>query len=200
MLTVCCAAQDFCPSPDPVYPYWSLCNAPAKYREPYNLASSTLERLIAEWDESNSTYYIRLTETFGEGGDEFTLLPLDFSASTVYHNATVSIASSVSGSSYLSWRREGDAEWFLQLSDSESDAANFQLVYAPDVLLPCPLVYGARCEAYYLLSAPGSYTSGLTAYVEDEATYITLGQEGSNGDLPLLLHTTSTSGNRHTVA
>lgn len=200
----CVAAQEFCPADDEdlVYPYWSPCGAAAVFGERYHIVSANVSEggLVGNWDESNSTLtysYVRLTGSVDDLGDTVTLLSPDPQryGTAVRQNDTVIVATRALRpfSRFWGWRSEGGAEteWFLaEQRCLDCVAANLAFVYAANVTVlgrPCPRLLGVRCQAYYLTSAPGTFTSGLARYVANGETYITLGDEGSVGDLPIVL-------------
>ncbi|KAI5055488.1 hypothetical protein GOP47_0029009 [Adiantum capillus-veneris] len=153
-----------CPT-DLVYPYWSTCFSPAKYygREVYELGDTTDGNLAPEWDESNSTYYMRLAE---EGAKYlFTHLTREYRfAVSQFDNLLIK---NVDTGRYLGWRQEGEDEFFLVEGDGFTF---FSFSKVEGVSLLCPRMANARCEAYYIVDS-GYPSMGLTPYVEDGVTY-----------------------------
>ncbi|KAI5064808.1 hypothetical protein GOP47_0019503 [Adiantum capillus-veneris] len=175
------AENSLCPLEDlgflPVYPYWSLCINPAVYEtEGYmlqGLGGSGGGYLAPEWDESNSTYYVRLSE---EGATYVLTNPSDDIRNFVAQAQDVYFTNSNSGR-VLSWRQEGD-EYFLVEVDVDDQYSAFQFL-ASTYSLPCPAILTARCVAYYVASYSDS-SLGLSYYEEDGATYFKKGQDLSS--------------------
>lgn len=200
-----------CPDTQLVYPYWTFCGGqPAVYGDAFYIVSArswtARGGLVSELDETNQTYYMRLTGSLDDWGTLYTLLPEDPSllGTPIPWNGRVLITSNPDSSSvngFLAWRSEGEGEWFLEeLHDCNSTClpATFNIVYAPPdlfrIALACPFIWPPpHCEMYVLTSTPGTYTSGLASYVENGVTYITLGEEGTPGNLPIVFRRPSSS-------
>ncbi|MCO5595055.1 hypothetical protein L7F22_049092 [Adiantum nelumboides] len=159
-------SQD-CPA-NLVYPLPSTCFHPAKYYglEVYELSDvGGLGNLAPEWDESNSTYYVRLADDGGK---------YHFAHWTRQYRFTVSqsdnlLIKNAETYRFLGWRKEGN-DYFLVEQQGEPGAIEFQFSQVENVTLTCQKVTDARCEAYYILDFKDAFT-GVTAYVEDEVTY-----------------------------
>ncbi|KAI5065112.1 hypothetical protein GOP47_0019807 [Adiantum capillus-veneris] len=158
-----------------VYPYWSTCFSPAKYygQEVYEFGgilvnnSITSGNLAPEWDASNSTYYVRLAEAGAKY--LFTHLTLEYRFA-VSQFANVLIRN-VDNGRVLGWRQEGEDEYFLVEGHWPiSELTFFRFSKAEGVVLPCPLLLHARCEAYYIVDFKDP-SVGFTAYIEDDITY-----------------------------
>ncbi|MCO5594664.1 hypothetical protein L7F22_048697 [Adiantum nelumboides] len=161
-------SQD-CPS-NLVYPLPSTCFHPAKYYglEVYELSDvGGLGNLSPEWDESNSTYYVRLANN----GGKYTLAhwTRQYRLFTVSQSDNLLIKNAETGR-FLGWKKEDDDDYFLVEQQGEPGAIEFQFSQAENVTLVCQKVTDARCEAYYILDFKDAFT-GVTAYVEDNVTY-----------------------------
>ncbi|MCO5593342.1 hypothetical protein L7F22_047353 [Adiantum nelumboides] len=159
-----------CPADGLVYPLHSTCFHPAVYygQEVYELGDQLLGNLAPEWDETNSTYYVRLAE---DGAKYlFTHWTREYRFA-VSQSERLVILNAETGR-VLGWRQEGE-EYFLVEQTSEpviGGAADFMFSKVENVTLPCARIANARCEVYYILSFEDA-SVGLTAYVEDEVTY-----------------------------
>ncbi|MCO5598428.1 hypothetical protein L7F22_052523 [Adiantum nelumboides] len=139
------AGQPFCPTGDLVYPYWSLCTNPAKYDESFSIIGASSGEGLAPLGS-----YVVMSST-----PATYQLAYNSSAETrssVAQGENFTVVNAATGKS-LAWG-EIDGEYLLIESDSE--AATFQLLQDDTAALPCPLVYGARCAAYNLISGDGS--------------------------------------------
>ncbi|MCO5595015.1 hypothetical protein L7F22_049052 [Adiantum nelumboides] len=160
-----------CPAAELVYPLHSTCFRPAVYysQEVYELGGGLLGNLAPEWDESNSTYYVRLAED----GAKYLFTHLSFEYRYVVSQSESLLIQNAETGRYLGWRQEGDDEYFLvelETSGVIGAAADFQFSKVENVTLPCVRMANAKCETYYILDVEDA-SVGLTAYVEDEVTY-----------------------------
>ncbi|MCO5593346.1 hypothetical protein L7F22_047357 [Adiantum nelumboides] len=161
-----------CPAAGFVYPLYSTCFHPAVYygQEVYELGDAgLLGNLAPEWDESNSTYYVRLAED----GAKYLFTHSTFEYRFAVSQSQRLVIRNAETGRFLGWRQEGDDEYFLVELELETSAADyFMFSKEENVTLPCVRIANARCEAYYILSFEDE-SVGLTAYVEDEVTYFT---------------------------
>ena len=185
--------NDICPTADEaVFPYWSLCFAPATYSYSggvYTIGSVGSNAgygqfLAPEWDSENSTYYVRLVDADSSPANYVFTHSSKEIRSYVATNATDIIIVNADTQRYLAWRDEG-GEKFLVESDTSDDVFKF----TPDdsVSLGCPRILYARCQAYDIASGSDP-SSGLTAYEEaDGAIYFKLATDDL---VPFVLGTT----------
>jgi hypothetical protein len=164
-----------CPSvAEAVFPYWSICFNPATYHTPYFIesqgAGTQLMYLAPEWDESNSTYYVRLVNgSEGAASYSFSYFTRELRPFIGAGDLRIVVTNTESGR-YLSWREEG-GQYFL--IESEYSDAIFSFAYDGSVNLACPLILHARCAAYNLISS-SDFSLGLAPYEEDSAVYFQL--------------------------
>ncbi|KAI5065524.1 hypothetical protein GOP47_0020219 [Adiantum capillus-veneris] len=138
------------------------------------LGGSSGGYLAPEWDESNSTYYVRLSE---EGATYILTNPSDDIRLFVAQAQNFFFINADSGR-VLAWRQEGD-EYFLVEVDTDDEYSTFQFLESTAYSLPCPAVLTARCVAYYAASYSDS-SQGLSYYEEDGATYFKKSQDLSS--------------------
>ncbi|KAI5074557.1 hypothetical protein GOP47_0010518 [Adiantum capillus-veneris] len=160
-----------CPDIDTkVYPYWSMNWNPAQYGESYQLRVTPslgyeASQLAPEWDETNSTWYVRLAEA---GATYVLAVPFGLERPYVSQKEDLHIVNMNTGR-VLSWRQEGDDEYFLV--EADAGAAPLQLQWNNTVGQACPFLLNVCCAAYSVLS---NSSMGLSPYVEDEAVYLKL--------------------------
>jgi hypothetical protein len=185
-----------------VFPYWSLCDSPAIYAYSggaYKLQSqgngSTNGYYLApEWDETNSTYYVRLVEDATDAARyEFTHITEEFRLYLGVNDTKIIIINADSGRS-LEWRDEGNGQYFLVEANFEpSSAAEFRFRSDDSITLPCPRIANARCGAYNIVFSSSSSSDGLGPYEENGVVYFTLAS--SDNLTPFtLINSTTTSG------
>ncbi|MCO5597737.1 hypothetical protein L7F22_051818 [Adiantum nelumboides] len=143
--------QDFCPTGELVYPYWSDCTNPTRYDESFSFVAVSQSRGLAPLlNESNSTYLVVLSS-------QLATYKLAYnssvgSRSNVTQGQDFTIENVATNRSLASVEKNGE----YLLIESDSGAATFQLLQDDTVALPCPRLYGSRCATYKLISGDGS--------------------------------------------
>eukprot|EP00250_Pteridium_aquilinum_P012168 c20546_g1_i1 orf=152-946(+) len=171
-----------------VYPFSARCDSPARYYgvEVYELGAYLVEGSLApEWDETNSTYYVRLADSGAKYKFMHRTREYRFAVS---QSDDVIIVNTETGRA-LGWRKEGEDEYFL--IETEEDVAILQFA-AYDGAVACPLIYPPLSCGVYNLVNYGTSVLGLSPYLEDEVTYFKL-SSSSEALTGFILRTSSSS-------
>jgi hypothetical protein len=188
----CVGGTDICPTvEEAVFPYISYCNAPATYAylggaayvfQSWGSGTGSKYYLAPEWDETNSTYYVRLvSEQSSAARYELTYTTEELRPYVAVNDTGIVIVNADSGRS-LAWRDEGSDQFLIE---SSSSAALFKFSLDTSSKVPCITAIIARCGAYNIVSS-ATPSFGLSPYEEDGVVYFTL----SSDDLvPFILRT-----------
>jgi hypothetical protein len=148
--------------------------------------------LAPEWDETNSTYYVRLVDSTSDAATyNFTYLSRELRPYIAVGDVNIYAVNAESGRN-LGWREEGDQKFLVESDDSS--VALFSFAYDGSVALACPRIYGTRCAAYNLVSS-SDFSLGVAPYEDDGAVYFQLSSSSDFAPFLLLRPPLASSGN-----
>ncbi|KAH7331354.1 hypothetical protein KP509_20G028900 [Ceratopteris richardii] len=191
LLVAGASAQECADVSEPmVFPYWSTCSQPAMYftEETYELESADSQRpgkLAAICDDAATSSDCNVgllleEEAVAASRYNFTYISRELRDSVAQADDVI-LVNAESGRT-LAWRQNSDGEEFLVEVADISNATRFQFSQRENIVLDCPRIADARCEAYSILSFSSS--AGLTDTSIDGATYL---KQSTENLLPFLL-------------